>query len=159
MRINYTIEIACKAEKVFSWIDEPEKAMRWQKGVKNGEIIKETPQRIGTTFKEEMEENGKSLIMFGEITNYIPQILISFHLESKIHQVEVKYEVSGDQKKSKVSMESIINWKFPMNVISLFIGQKIKDKIYKQTESEFCELKRLCENEPNNEITEVCPNK
>jgi len=149
MKISTTIDIHSNPEEVFSWINEPDKAMRWQKGVKSGEIIKETPQKIGTTFKEVMEENGKSLIMYGEITDYLPNELISFQLESKIHKVQVKYSVKGETKKSIVLVESTISWKFPMNIICLIIGFKIKAKILDQTKSELSELKRLSETKMN----------
>ncbi len=145
MKITVTVDISCKPEEIFPWIDEPYKAMLWQKGVKGGEIIKETPERIGTTFKEEMEENGKSLVMYGKITNYIQNELLSFHLESKIHRVNVIYSVVTNINKSTVKVESTIRWKFPMNIICLFIGFKIKHNILLQTKSEFAELKRLCE--------------
>jgi len=145
MKITAAIDVSCRPEEVFPWIEEPDKAMRWQKGVKGGEIINETPEKIGTTFKEEMEENGKSLVMFGEITNYIKNKLISFQLESKIHRVYVSYSVVGNCNKSTVIAESTINWKFPMNIICLIIGHKIKTNILRQTKSEFSELKRLCE--------------
>jgi uncharacterized protein YndB with AHSA1/START domain len=145
MEINTSIDISSKPEEVFSWIDNPDKAMRWQKGVKSGEIIKETSEKIGTTFKEELEEQGKSLTMFGEITDYVPNKLISFHLESKIHNVYVNYSVVGDTNRSTVKVESKIKWKFPMNVISLFIGHKMKANILRQTLSELTELKKLCE--------------
>lgn len=145
MKIKVTIEISCRPEEVFPWIDEPDKAMLWQKGVKSGEIINETPEKIGTTFKEEIEEKGKSLVMFGEITNYKQNELISFHLESKIHSVNVIYSVAADSNESTVKAESTIRWKFPMNIICIFIGFKIKRNILLQTKSEFAELKRLCE--------------
>jgi len=119
--------------------------MLWQKGVKSGEIIKETSEKIGTTFKETMEEDSKSLEMNGMITNYIPDKLISFQLESKIHKVQVTYSIKSEPEKSIVLIDSTINWKFPMIVISVFIGSKIKAKILDQTRSELTELKRLCE--------------
>lgn len=93
MKITAEIDITSSPNEVFSWIDNPDKAMCWQKGVKSGEIIKETSSKIGTTFKEELEENGKSLVMHGEITDYIPNKLISFLLESKIHKVYVDYSI------------------------------------------------------------------
>jgi len=71
--------------------------------------------------------------------------LISFHLESKIHRVNVIYSVAENINKSTVRAESTIRWKFPMNLIYLFIGFKIKRTIMLQTKSEFAELKRLCE--------------
>jgi hypothetical protein len=145
MEIALAVDIFCKPEEVFPWIAEPDKAMCWQKGVKGGEILKETPEKVGTTFREEMEENGNSIVMYGEITNYIQDELISFHLESKIHRVDVSYSIVWNNNRSTFAMESIIHWKFPMNVISLVIGRKIREGILRQTESELAELKRLCE--------------
>ena len=147
MKINTAIDISCRPEEVFSWIDNPDKAMRWQKGVKSGEIIKETSEKIGTTFKEELEENGKSIIMHGEITDYVPEKLISFKLESRIHKFHVNYSVAGDLNKSKVTVDSNIKWKFPMNIIIFIVGKKIKTNILSQTKSELSELKKLCETE------------
>lgn len=147
MRILFAVDILCGPDKVFPWIAEPEKAMLWQKGVKKGEIIKETPEKIGTTFIEEMGENGNSIEMFGVITGYVQNKLIAFHLDSKIHKLDVSYSIDGNDYKSTVTVESTIYWKFPMNLLSIIIGRKIKEGILKQTELEFGELKRLCETE------------
>ena len=51
MKIDYAVEISAEPEEVFSWIDNPEKAILWQKGVKKGEIIKETPQKNRHDFR------------------------------------------------------------------------------------------------------------
>jgi len=119
--------------------------MRWQKGVKGGEILEETPAKVGTTFREEMEENGNSLVMVGEITDYIPDKSISFHLESKIHKVDVSYSIVWENNRSTFGMKAFIHWRFPMNVVSLAFGRKIREGIVQQTKSELAELKRLCE--------------
>lgn len=145
MEIALAVDIFRKPEEVFPWVAEPEKAMRWQKGVKGGEILKETPEKVGTTFREEIEENGNSLVMYGEITNYIQDQLISFHLESKIHKVDVSYSIVWNNDRSTFAMKTATHWKFPMNVVSLIIGRKIREGIVQQTESELAELKRLCE--------------
>ncbi|MCL4872404.1 MAG: SRPBCC family protein [Anaerolineae bacterium] len=147
MKINFAVEVLGEPDKVFPWIDNPEKAMLWQKGVKKGEIIKETPEKIGTTFMEEMEEGGNSLVMHGVITGYIRNKMITFQLESKIHKLDVCYSITGEDGKSVITVESNIHWKFPMNIMRIIFGRKIKEGILKQTESEFAELKRLCEEE------------
>ena len=148
MRITYSIDLAGKPDEVFPWIAEPEKAIRWQQGVKGGEILEKTPERTGTTFTEILEEGGKSLEMVGVITGYVPNKLIAFQLDSRIHEVDVSYAVQGTGNRTTIAMESIIRWKFPMNIMSIFIGRKIRDKILKQTEAEFAELSRLCQTEP-----------
>lgn len=143
MKINLATEVSGEPDEVFTWIDNPEKAMLWQKGVKKGEITRETPDKIGTTFIEEMEEGGNSLVMHGLITGYVRNRMITFRLESRIHKLEVCYSITGEGGKSLVMVDSNIRWKFPMNIMSMVLGHKIKEGIVKQTELEFAELKRL----------------
>jgi hypothetical protein len=145
MKIYYEIEVSCEPNELFPWIENPEKALLWQKGVKKGEILKETPERIGTTFIEEMEEDGNRLEMHGEITGYIRNKMITFHLESKIHHLDVSYSIAGNGGRSILSVDSKIIWKFPMNIISIILGHRIKRGIMAQMGAEFAELKRLCE--------------
>src|SRR5512135_83644 len=147
MRISCAVEIAGAPDEVFPWIDDPEKAMKWQAGVKQAEIITDTPERIGTTFREEMEEGGNRLEMRGVISGYVKNKMIAFQLDSRIHRLEVEYSITGAAGRSVVTVESDIHWKFPMNIMSLVMGRKIKAGILKQTEAEFAELKRLCEEE------------
>ena len=92
-----------------------------------------------------MEESGRSLQMRGVITGYLKDKMISFQLESKIHAVEVSYSVAGEPGKSVARMQSTIHWKFPMTIMSIIFGRKMKSGIVQQTQSEFAELKRLCE--------------
>ena len=60
MRMKVAIDILRRPEEVFPWIADPDKAMRWQENVTGGQVLEETPEKIGTTFSEEMEEGGKS---------------------------------------------------------------------------------------------------
>jgi len=145
MRIVYENVISQPPEIVFPWIAEPEKAMKWQKNVIGGEIIINNPEVIGTTFKEKIVEDGNSLEMYGTITKYVRNKIIGFHLESKIHEFDVSYSLDEINSKTKFSIEAIIRWKFPMNVISLFIGKKMEKNLIKQLESETLELKKICE--------------
>ena len=145
MRITYANEILKPPEFVFPWIAEPDKAMQWQKNVKGGEVIINRPEVIGTTFKEEIEEGGNSLEMYGVITKFIRNQIIEFHLESKIHKLDVSYSVEELNKTTKIIVDARINWKFPINLLSIFIGNKMKKGIAEQMESEILELKRICE--------------
>lgn len=146
MKISTSIDILASPNSIFPWIAQPDKAMLWQKDVKGGEIITETPEKTGTTFREEIEQDGKRLTMQGEIIKYIQDKQISFHLESKIHSFDVNYLISGKAEKSIFSIDLDIKWKFPMNIIFLLSGNRIKEGILKQTKLELAELKRLCEN-------------
>ena len=146
MRIEYQDEIQQTPEKVFPWISEPEKAMQWQKNVIGGEIIISKPEIIGTTFREVIEENGKSLEMLGIITKYVKNEIMGFHLESKIHEFDISYTIEAIGRTTRLSIKADIKWKFPLNIFSKFIGKKMADELKKQLESEVQDLKKLCEN-------------
>jgi hypothetical protein len=145
MRVASKTEIFRPPEVVFPWIAEPEKAMKWQKNVKRGDIVDSKPGVVGTTFIELIEEDGKSLEMHGTITRFVQNKNIGFHIRSKIHEFDVDYLLELTEKSTKVSIEAIIEWKFPMNAISLLFGQRMKKKITKELDSELNELKILCE--------------
>ncbi|MBM3124125.1 MAG: hypothetical protein FJZ87_03515 [Chloroflexi bacterium] len=145
MRISYEHVISKPPEAVFPWIAEPDKAMTWQKDVKGGEVLVDTPEVVGTTFREVVEEDGNSLEMHGTITKYVVNEIIGFHLESKIHEFDVSYSLEELDGKTKFKIDANIRWKFPMNVISLLIGKRIKENLVKKLESETLELKKVCE--------------
>ena len=145
MKIVFTSEISQSPELVFPWIEDPEKAMKWQKNVKGGEIIENNPNIIGTTFKEVIEEDGNSLPMYGTITKYAKNKLIGFHLKSKIHEFDVTYAVEGIGRATRLSINADIHWKFPMNIMGIFLRKKMEEGLKKQMELEVQELRKLCE--------------
>lgn len=147
MRVTISSEILSPPASVFPWIAEPEKAMRWQKNVRGGQILIDRPERIGTTFKEVIEEGGQSLEMQGTITKYVENEVIGFHLVSKIHELDVTYTVEAFGGTTKLSIEAVIEWKFPLSVVSLFMGRKMEGDLRNQMSLEVAELKRLCETE------------
>ncbi len=147
MNISYENMISEPPEIVFPWIAEPEKAMRWQKDVRGGEILINKPEVVGTTFKEIIEEDGNNLEMYGTITKYIENRIIGFHLESRIHEFDISYSLEASGGKTKFRIDANIRWKFPMNVVSLVIGKRIKANLIQKLESETQELRRLCEGE------------
>jgi len=147
MNISLSVQVPAEPADVFPWLDDPHRAMLWQKGVKKSILITETPERIGTTFVEEMEEGGKTLQLRGMITAYAANQMIAFHLESSIHEVDACYSVRGETGLSVVSVVSNIHWKFPMNLVVIILGRKIKEGIQEQTRAELGELRRLCQEE------------
>jgi hypothetical protein len=147
MRVFCSDQISKPPEVVFPWIADPEKAMQWQTNVKGGDILIDRPEVVGTTFTEVIEEDGRSLEMRGEITTYRKNQVIGFHLQSKIHEFDISYTVEETEQATRLSIEAIIKWKFPMNLIARFAGKRIEAGIQDQLASEVLELKRLCEGE------------
>ena len=146
MRIAYEDEIARPPDVVFPWIADPAKAMKWQKNVKGGEVIVDKPEKIGTTFREVIEEDGRTLEMHGTITRYVENRTMAFHIVSRIHEFDVTYSLEPKGDSTTIKIEASIRWKFPMNVVSLFLGKKMQEGLVAQLKSEVQDLKALCEN-------------
>lgn len=145
MRIAYEDEIAKPAEVIFPWIAEPEKAMKWQKNVKGGEVIVDKPEIVGTTFREVIEENGNTLEMRGTITQYVKNSSMGFHIVSKIHEFDVSYSLEPNGENTRIKIEAATRWKFPMSIISLFMRKKMAHNLTAELESEVLQLKNICE--------------
>lgn len=147
MKIMCACDIARPPEIIFPWLAEPAKAMQWQTNVKQGEILVNAPDVVGTRFKEVIQEDSGRLEMYGEITKYIENRIIEFHLESRIHRLDVSYSLDPNDGHTKIMVDAAIHWKFPMNVMSTLIGNKMKKNISDQLESELLVLKQICETE------------
>ena len=94
MKLTYSIDINSKPEKVFYWLGTTEKAMTWMTNVSKTEMLRETPDMIGTTFRETIEENGRSTEMYGMVTGYRENRLLAFHLSGKYNIVDVEYQLT-----------------------------------------------------------------
>ena len=115
--------------------------------VSKTEIIHQTPGLTGTTFRETVEEDGQGLEMQGIITSFEPGKSISFHLTSRIHEVDVEHRVEQLGDGARLTQNAIIRWKFPMSLISLIIGAKMRRGIIDQSQQELGKLKELCESD------------
>lgn len=145
MKIIHSIDIQAEPALVFPWIEDPEKAMQWQTSVAGGEIIKQTPDKVGTTFRERVEENGKDTELYGEITRFIPNQLIAFHLEGQFNVVDVCFRVEAIESGSRVTQEAEVRFKGLVRLMSLFFRRSFVKKLDAQAQQEFGKLKELCE--------------
>jgi carbon monoxide dehydrogenase subunit G len=145
MKIASSIEIKSSPEVVFSWLENPQKAMQWMTSVSNGDIIHETPERIGTTFREVVEDENGSMEMHGTITGFEADNSIAFHLESRVNIVDVEYRVEKAGEGTRLDYDANVKWKFPVNIISIFIGKKMRQSTLDQLQDALTKLKKLCE--------------
>jgi hypothetical protein len=148
MRIIFSSEISSPPELVFTWIAEPHKAMQWQRNVKAAQILDSQPGMVGTTFREEIEEGGRGLEVRGVITRFVEDQIIAFHLESRIHTVDVCYSLQALHAATRVTVEAVIRWRFPFSLLNLFAGERARAGITDQLKAEMADLKRICEAGP-----------
>jgi carbon monoxide dehydrogenase subunit G len=145
MKIASSIDIQSSPEVVFGWLENPQKAMQWMTSVSNGEVLHETPERVGTTFREVVEDEGGSMEMHGMITGFEADKSIAFHLESRVNVVDVEYRVEKTDKGTRLAYQANIKWKFPVNIISIFMGKKMRQSILDQLQDELSKLRELSE--------------
>lgn len=147
MIVAAEIEISKTPQEVFPWIADPEMAMQWQQNIKSSEVVDRKPEIVGTEFKEILEEGGDELEMLGRITDFVDDKLMEFHLESRIHVVDVIYKLEEIEGHTRLSAEADIEWKFPLNFVRVFLGRKMRSNLSNEMIDELNTLKRICESE------------
>lgn len=147
MEISSAVTIKSTPGEVFGWLENPEKAMAWMTSVSGGEILHETPERVGTAFREVVEDESGSIEMRGTISGFEAEKMIAFHLESRVNIVDVEYRVEKTTDGARLEYHANVKWKFPVNIISIFMGNKMRQSITSQLEDELNKLKELCESE------------
>jgi len=145
MKFIYTIEIRNTADKVFYWLEDPSRAMVWMTSVSKTEIINETPNIVGTTFRETIEEQGRGTEMRGVVTGFVANKRLAFHLEGEFNSVDVNYTLQEKGKTTQLTQNAEIRFKGLIRLMSVFLGPILRKKIEEQAQSEFNKLKELCE--------------
>jgi carbon monoxide dehydrogenase subunit G len=70
MRMEITTEIACRPDALWPWIEEPERQMRWMKGLVSNELTSPPPSRKGSTFRMRIREGGRVGEYTGEVVRH-----------------------------------------------------------------------------------------
>ena len=139
------MDINCTPEKVWYWLSAPERAMVWQTNVSKTEILDKTPNWIGTTFRETIEENGSSAEMQGVVTDYSENQSLAMHMSGKYNVVDAKWRIKDMGEYTCQTMNSNIQFKSFMRFFSVVFWPTFKKNIQRQMDREYVKLKELCE--------------
>lgn len=149
MKISHAIEIESSPEEVFSWIKNPERAKEWMANVSETEMLSGTPNTVGSTFREVIEDRNGKVEMHGVVTGFQENKLISFHLSGKYNTVDVEFRVEKIGDKTRVAQSADVQFRSFMKIMSIFFGRRFKKEIASQSQREFAKLKSLCETNLN----------
>ena len=145
MKIVNRIDVRATPEAVFHWLEDPERAMQWMTSVTRSEIIKETPSRVGTTFREYIEEDGRGTEMHGVVTEFVSNERFAVHLEGDFNSVDVSFSLEEKAGVTQLTQNVQLGFKGMLKVLSAFLRVSIKKKIVNQAQKELAKLKELCE--------------
>ena len=145
MKLKYEIDIESEPEKVWYWLGDPERARVWQTNVTKTEILEKTPDWIGTTFRETIEENGGSTELEGMVTGYKENQLLAMHASGKYNVVDIEWQLSEIEENARLILNANIRFKSFLRVLSIIFWPSFKKNIQKQLDTEYAKLKELCE--------------
>lgn len=148
MKILYTIDINATPDEVWYWLGDPDRAKVWQTSVSKTETLQETPDVVGTTFRETLEENGRGVEMHGVITGYRENQLLAVHLSGKYNVVDVEWRIEGiEECRSHLTVNANFRFKSFTKILSIFMRPVFRKKITGQLQKEVARLRELCESE------------
>lgn len=145
MKISQVIEINSTPEEVFYWLGDPQRAMMWMTSVSKAEILQQTPEMTGTTFREAVEEDGRGTELQGIITDWKPNERIAFHLSGQYNVVDVEYRLEEIENGTRLTQNANVRFRSFMKVLSIVMGRAIKRQAMEQSQQEFARLKEFCE--------------
>ena len=145
MKISYSMDINCTPEQVWYWLGDPERAMVWQTNVSKTEVIEKTPDMIGTTFRETVEENGSGVEMSGIVTDYQENRSLAMHLSGKYNLVDMSWRIEKAGELTRLNTYADIRFKSFLKILNLLMRRTFRRKITEQLQGEFARLKELCE--------------
>ncbi|MDJ0754473.1 MAG: SRPBCC family protein [Ardenticatenaceae bacterium] len=152
MKLSHTIDIFATPAQVFFWLEDPDRAVQWMTSVTQTEIFHRTSNRIGTTFRETVTENGRSTELRGVITDFSQNKRLGFFLEGDFNTVQVEFVLQQMGTFTRLTQTAAVHFKGFLRLISLFWGPRFKRSILSQMQEELEALKLVCEQVKNGEL-------
>lgn len=145
MRFAISVDINATPEEVWYWLGDPERAKTWMTSVTHTEYIHRTPEMIGSTLRETVEENGRGTELQGVITAFTPNEKMAVSLEGDYNTADVTFTLEEQDGFTRLTQTADVRFKGITRLLSLLFGRTFRKNITQQAQSEFATLKTLCE--------------
>ena len=91
MKTSMTTLIDAPANIVFLWLEDNERLKQWVPNLIEDDPIIETPEKIGSTFRQVFLERGKKMEMTGQITDYKENERMRVFMTGDMFNLDVDY--------------------------------------------------------------------
>ena len=145
MKTTYAIEIDARPSQVFYWLDDPDRVMKWVSNLVENEELHQTANRIGSTFRQVVDENGRRLELQGSVTGYEPDQRLAVHLQGKDFELDVDYRLEELAGRTRLTQHSQVRFRGLMKPMGLLMRPFFRKAALKQLDQNFAKLKDLCE--------------
>jgi uncharacterized protein YndB with AHSA1/START domain len=146
MKNRYSLEIDAPPERVFAWLGNSERALRWVPNLIESEDLEVTPSRIGSTFRHVYQERGRRMEMRGTVTAYETDRHFACELTSDMFDLSVDYRLESMGRRTRLTQESETHFKsLPLRLIGALLTPLMKKASQRGLADSFGKLKRLAE--------------
>jgi uncharacterized protein YndB with AHSA1/START domain len=145
MKVQRSVEIKAPPEKVWPWLIEPDKIMKWFTLLRKFEYTGEQRSGVGTTFYYEEKSGGQLLKMNYKVTAWKDNRKIAFGVISgSLKKDDQVWSIERTPMGSRFTMFEDLE--MPMGIIGKFIGALFGQMmIGKNMEKILGNLKKLAE--------------
>lgn len=91
MKTSKTTHIDAPREAVFPWLEDNDRLMQWIPSLVEDEALVETPEKVGSTFKQVFLEKGRKMEMVGEITAYVENERMRVKMAGDMFDLDADY--------------------------------------------------------------------
>ena len=91
MKTTMKTVIDAPASTVFLWLEDDERLRQWIPNLAEDEPLIETPEKVGSRFRQVFLENGKEMEMIGEITRFLQDERLQVFMTGKMFDLDVDY--------------------------------------------------------------------
>jgi uncharacterized protein YndB with AHSA1/START domain len=146
MKNRYSLEIEAPPERVFAWLGNSERALRWVPNLVESEDLEITPSKVGSTFRHVYLERGRRMEMQGTVTAYEPHRRFACELRSNMFDLSVDYRLESLGHRTRLTQESETHFKgLPLRLIGALLTPLMKKAAQRGLADSFGKLKRLAE--------------
>lgn len=112
MKTSKTTIIDAPAKIVFPWLEDNERICQWVPNIVEDEALTETPEKVGSKFRQVFLERGKHMEMTGEITAYKENERMRVYMSGDMFELDVDYVLKAlSPEQTEVTQDTIIKFK------------------------------------------------
>ena len=91
MKTSTTTRIDAPVSTVFLWLDDTDRLKQWVPNLIEDQPLVDTPERVGSRFRQVFIENGKRMEMTGEITAFVENERMRVNMTGQMFDLDVDY--------------------------------------------------------------------
>lgn len=148
MKTVSNTRINAPAETVFLWLVDTDRLQQWLPNIIEDEALIETPNKVGSKFRQVYLERDKKMEMFGEITEYVANERLRVDITGEMFDLDVEYILAAPAHEiTDLTQKTIIKFKGAMKFIAPVFGFFAKFSSNNPQDESHQKLKKLVEHE------------